>query len=362
MHGTGFSQSIDSEALLNPVVGALLSLMIHKALARLRREMAAGLRFGSYRLEHKLGEGGMGEVWLARHPLLARPAAIKVMHRERLESDRSRREEMLERFLREARTTASLESPHTVRVLDYGVLEDGEAFLVMENLEGIDLGSLVRESGPQPIDRVRSILLQACESLEEAHDKGLVHRDLKPANLMLCRANRRLDQLKVLDFGIVQVDSDQGEPLTRTGALVGTAGYLAPELLAGEQAAATPSSDIYALACVAFYLLTGRAVFTAGPALAQLSAHLRDDPLPPSSFAESLPAAWDELVLSCLAKSPGDRPASIPELARSLEAIAPSGDWSQEDQAAWWRDFPERSSEWVGRADEGTPTEEAGGS
>ncbi|MEM6797291.1 MAG: serine/threonine-protein kinase, partial [Acidobacteriota bacterium] len=282
---------------------------------------------------------------------------IKVMRREHLEASPSRREELLERFLREARTTASLESPHTVRVLDYGVLEDGEAFLVMENLEGIDLRSLIRECGPQPVDRVRSILLQACDSLEEAHGKGLVHRDLKPANLMLCRTNRQLDRLKVLDFGIVQVESDHAEPLTRTGALVGTAGYLAPELLARDQAAATPSSDIYALACVAYVLLTGRPVFEAGPPLAQLTAHLRDDPAPPSRHAADLPAAWDALVLSSLAKSPEDRPASIPELARKIEAIEPSGDWSSEDQAAGWLDFPRLSAELGRREVEGVETE-----
>lgn len=325
-------------ALLAAVVG---SLLIHRVLATVGSEVAAGLRFGSYRLEEKLGEGGMGEVWRARHPLLARPAAVKVMRPDPVDRDPGRHEELLERFLREARTTAALESPHTVRVFDYGVLEDGEAFLAMECLDGIDLRVLIRDHGPQPVDRVRSILLQICDSLDEAHGKGLIHRDLKPANLMLCRADRRLDRIKVLDFGVVQVDlpsvlgatSPQG--LTRPGSLLGTPGYLAPEILEGA-ASASPRSDLYSLACVAYGLLTGRPVFPPGSPMVQMTAHLRDAPSPPSEHRPSLDASWDALLLACLAKRPAERPASVAELVERIGWIEPAGDWTAVQRNAWW--------------------------
>ncbi|MCG8459318.1 MAG: serine/threonine protein kinase, partial [Holophagales bacterium] len=322
--------------------GIAIAALVHRSLLTLRRETAAEVRFGSYRLRHKLGEGGMGEVWWAEHPLLARPAAVKVVRAAHLEGSPEQREVALARFHREARTIAALQSSHTVKLYDFGVSEDGTLFLAMEMLEGWNLRALVKRFGPQPVDRVREILLQMCDSLDEAHGLGLVHRDIKPANVMLCRGGRRADLVKVLDFGSVgprEAPPPGDAQLTATGTFLGTPAYLAPEVLGGGQVA-DARSDLYGVGCVAYWLLAGRPVFEYDSPVMQIAAHLRDVPEPPSARGPALPSGLEEVVLSCLAKDPADRPASAAELARRLEALPSAGDWPAQRADAWWLEHP----------------------
>ena len=213
-----------------------------------------GLPLGHYRLMEKIGEGGMGEVWRARHQLLARPCAIKLIRTELL--DQSRREAATERFRLEARSIARLSSPNTVRLYDFGVSETGSFYFVMELLSGMDLSSLVQRFGPLPPERAVHVLRQACRSLGEAHAAGLLHRDIKPHNLYLCRLGLDFDVVKVLDFGLVKSLSEGAAELTAEGALTGTPAYMPPERVIG--AAVDERSDIYSLGCVAYWMLTGQ--------------------------------------------------------------------------------------------------------
>jgi serine/threonine-protein kinase len=243
----------------------------------------------------------------------------------------------VKRFIREAETAASLRSPHTVEIYDFGVTEDETLYFVMELLDGMDLESLVRQYGPLPAGRVIHILCQACESLEEAHVRGLVHRDIKPANLHVGRVALHRDFVKVLDFGLVKPVAAAAGPhslATVAGMAVGTPAYMAPEMAFGE--AMDGRADIYALGCVAYYLLTGRLVFEAENTLQMIAKHLQAPPLPPSRRTDQyIPEALDETVLACLQKDPAHRPASAGELARRLKAIEVEP-WREEDATRWW--------------------------
>ena len=188
------------------------------------------LAVGSYRLVSRLGSGGMGEVWLGRHRLLARPAAVKLIRHDPRPG--SGRDQLVRRFQREAQVTAELRSPHTVQLYDFGVNDSGSFYYVMELLDGLDLNQIVTRFGPQPAERVAMLLAQACRSLAEAHDLGLVHRDIKPANLFVACLGPEYDYLKVLDFGIVK---DRPGPeamlLTAQGMVHGTPAFMAPEIV-----------------------------------------------------------------------------------------------------------------------------------
>ena len=212
-----------------------------------------------YDLEERIGSGGMGEVWRGRHQTLARPTAIKLIREDRIKgvvADAARR--VLLRFEREAKATAALRSPHTIEVYDFGVTADGHFFYAMEFLAGLDLQSLVEQFGPVPAERVVHLLLQACDSLADAHDNGMVHRDIKPANLFLCRLGPSCDHIKLLDFGLVQHDQPvaQSKKLTEEGTTAGTPAYMAPEMVV-KQNGVDNRSDIYALGCVAYWLAKG---------------------------------------------------------------------------------------------------------
>ncbi|MEM9555975.1 MAG: serine/threonine-protein kinase [Acidobacteriota bacterium] len=318
-----------------PLAGMLLATLIAHSFDRLRSQIDDLRNLGSYRLVDKIGEGGMGEVWRAEHHLLARPAAIKLVRTELLGDGPGQRHAAVERFTREARTTASLTSLHTVELYDFGISDDGIAYLAMELLDGIDLSELVHRGGPQPAGRVVSVLRQACDSLGEAHARGLVHRDIKPANLMLCRRGRQVDVLKVLDFGIVALapETADGE-LTRPGTLLGTPSFLAPEAHGG--GAPDPRSDLYALGCVAYGLLTGRRVFEHTNRAQIIASHLRDRPKPPSQHGVTVPGDLEAVVLSCLEKDPAARPQSADALLETLDGCRNPRDWSDQRARAWW--------------------------
>ncbi|HEX3234895.1 MAG TPA: serine/threonine-protein kinase [Gemmatimonadales bacterium] len=294
---------------------------------------------GSYRLEEKLGEGGMGEVWRARHRMLARPAAIKLI-RGSLSADGRPgvSQDALRRFEREAQVIARLRSPHTVELFDFGVAHDGAFYYVMELLNGLDADALVRRSGPVPAERVVYLIRQVCHSLSEAASCGLVHRDIKPANIFLCRYGEEYDFVKVLDFGIATAPRDVavGPALTRENVVQGTPEFIAPEQALGESGL-DGRADIYATGCVAYWLLTGQLVFTAETQMALLLKHAQTPPIAPSArSALPIPAALDHLVLSCLAKDPAKRPQSARELSCRLAEIEGASAWTQERAREWW--------------------------
>ena len=325
------------------------------ARARAQSAEAKVRELGSYRLVARLGLGGMGEVWRAEHRLLARQAAVKLVRPEAL-ADPLYRAKAKERFRREAQTLASMRSRHTIALFDYGVADDGTFFYVMELLDGLDLDRLVREFGPQPAARVIQILVHACQSLAEAHDAGLLHRDIKPANIFICRAADEVDIAKVLDFGIVHTISDPiGDPidvvslplheatlprsskLTQAGAVIGTPGYIPPEQATGTGADAR--SDLYALGCVAWWLLTSGEVFTRTDEDASIYSHI-NEPVPPlrPRVRGWLPEGLEAVVLQLLAKDPDDRPRDARALAAQLRAIPIPDEhaWSEVRAHAWW--------------------------
>jgi len=303
-------------------------------------EVARARELGSYRLVERLGQGGMGEVWRAEHRLLARPAAIKLI-RPSLTGDSGGGVSIdaVRRFEREAQVIASLRSPHTVELFDFGVAGDGAFYYVMELLDGLDVETLVRRTGPVSPERVSHILRQVCHSLSEAESRGLVHRDIKPANIFLCRYGEDYDFVKVLDFGIVKTarsGADTALRLTMENVIHGTPAFIAPEQALGASDI-DGRADIYATGCVAYWLLTGQLVFTAESPLALVMHHAYTPAPAPSTRSEmAIPAALEDLVLACLAKSPADRPQSARELSRRLGAITFGQAWTDERARDWW--------------------------
>jgi serine/threonine-protein kinase len=292
---------------------------------------------GSYELVNRLGEGGMGEVWIARHRMLARPAAMKLIRPELLGTDLRSRDRAVARFRREAKATAALGSTHTVDIYDFGLTEEGAFFYVMELLDGLSLETLVRRFGPVPPERAVYLLRQVCHSLGEAHAAGLIHRDIKPANIFACRLGPDLDHVKVLDFGLVkQVDQQELTQLTGDQGTAGTPAYMSPEMALG-QADIDNRADLYALGCVAYWLLTGEPVFQGETPMATLIAHVQSTPVPPSLRSETaIPAALDAIIIGCLAKDPADRPQTADELERQLASSVSEAAWRPEDARDWW--------------------------
>jgi eukaryotic-like serine/threonine-protein kinase len=304
--------------------------------------LRAGRRLGSYYLLAPLGAGGMGEVWLGEHALLARRAAIKVVRREILDDEDHDPTAALGRFEREAQATAQLVSPHTVTLFDFGVAPDGAPFYAMELLSGLTLQALVRSFGALPPARVVSLVAQVCTSLAEAHAKGLVHRDIKPANIFVCRYGLSSDFVKVLDFGLVkgaQTLCKSSMPVLSTETRVaGTLDFMAPEQLSGEHPVG-PASDIYAVGCLAYWLLTGHCVFEGSSPLAVALEHMGAPPPPASLRApHAIPRELDQLLLSCLAKDPSSRPGSSQELRERLLQLRFEQPWTEAQAESWWRE------------------------
>ncbi len=342
------------------IVRARRDAVLARAAARAAQKQARDL--GSYRLVNRLGEGGMGEVWRARHHLLAREAAIKLIRTEPgIASDKKR--ELEERFRREARAIAALRSRNTIELFDYGLTADGTLYYVMELLEGIDLQSLVEQFGPQPPERVRQILIQTCNSLGEAHDVSLVHRDIKPANLFLCRAANEVDVVKVLDFGLVlspleasrklnveeraeqlsrlqsaeaSQDLDLSARLTQADMQLGTPGFMAPEQAIGGET--DSRADLYSLGCVAWWLLTGTPLFEAETAIGVMLKHIQA-PVPPlrERTPFELSTGLESIILSCLEKTCDRRPQSARQLLEDLRELPKEADgWDAKVAERWW--------------------------
>ena len=314
-----------------------VALVISRVVATLGRQIRKAREMGSYRLVKLLGKGGMGEVWQASHRMLSRDAAIKLIQPDLLNRLSPRQASQIERrFEQEAKTTASLRSPHTVELYDFGVTEEGVLYYVMELLDGIDLATLVKTFGPQPPARVIHILVQVCRSLADAHRHGMIHRDIKPNNIYLCRMGNEYDFVKVLDFGLVKVLDANDPHITLTGAVTGTPAYMAPEMSLGEETV-DGRCDLYGLGCVAYWLLTGQLVFEENTLSAMMLAHLQKSPVPPSKRSgRSVPAVVEHAILLCLAKSPEDRPASADVLAHLLTE-SQEAEWTRDDAELWWK-------------------------
>ena len=310
-----------------------------RVIHRLSKEVVAAREVGSYRLESLLGKGGMGEVWRANHRLLARPAAIKLIRQDVVASDPGAQPQILARFEREAQVTASLRCPHTIALYDFGISDDGSFYYVMELLDGLDAQAIVERFGPLPAERAVYLMRQVCESLAEAHDARLVHRDIKPSNIFICRYGREVDFVKVLDFGLVKPHAstaDTGVLASVAHVVRGTPAFMAPEQVLGDREL-DARADVYAAGCVAFWLLTGRTVFTGATTMETMLRHVRDVPPAPSQLSElPIPPALDALVLRCLAKDPADRPAGADELAQEFARVPFIRAWTRENAAEWW--------------------------
>ena len=319
------------------------------ALAALTNYIAAGLamfsttvirrlqELGCYELVEKLDHGGMGEIWKARHRMLARPVAVKLIRPELLGAKSSvEAASLVSRFHREAHATAALQSAHTVALHDFGVTPEGSFYYVMDLLDGLDLETLVRRFGPLPPERAIHFLVQACDSLAEAHAVGLIHRDVKPANMIACRWGLKWDFIKVLDFGLVKATLSRGDDdATTDGVISGTPAFMAPEQVLGERL--DSRVDLYALGCVAYWLLTGERVFVGKTSAEVLRHHIMTAPVPPSERVLTfIPPALEELVLSCLAKDPDERPPSAEWLAAQLAACECDATWTPESARGWW--------------------------
>lgn len=307
-------------------------------------------QLGSYTLERKIGQGGMGEVWRARHAFLARPAALKLIRAKALvggnsaEDAQERARILITRFEREAQATAKLTSPHTVQIHDFGRLDNDVFFYVMELLDGTDLWSLVARFGPLPEELVHHMLLEACDSLGEAHLHGLIHRDLKPANLFLCRKGLRLDVTKVLDFGLVKspaaLRGDRTEThmrLTQQGMVSGTPAYMSPEQASGSRDL-DGRSDLYALACVAYFLLTGQDVFDDKNSIRVMLAQIERTPVPMRVRNPNLQLSpdFEAILMRLLQKNREDRYEDASAMAEALRQCVLKQPWTQQAALEWW--------------------------
>lgn len=324
--------------LTNNYMCAVLAYVVARIVHRYGMSLRHAKEIGSYELVELLGEGGMGQVWRARHRLLARPAAIKVIRAELLGSDDRSRDGAIRRFEREARATAVLGSTHTVDVYDFGVTQEGHFYYVMELLNGMSLERFVQLHGPMEPARVAYVLQQVCHSLGEAHGRGMIHRDIKPANIFLCRLGPDSDFIKVLDFGLVKQvgGAVPGSMVTVETATPGTPAYMAPEIALGRPNI-DGRADLYSLGCVAYFLLTGRPVFSGDTPMATALAHVKDVPPAPSARSEfHIPPAFDAVVMACLAKDPLDRPESATELALRLTNVVRGNEWTGAAAHAWW--------------------------
>jgi tRNA A-37 threonylcarbamoyl transferase component Bud32 len=314
------------------VIGALLGASALEAASLLRRELLETQRVGPYHLRLFLRKGGMGEVWLAEHELMKQRVAVKLIGREK-----ARDPAYVARFEREVRLMAQLTHENTVDVFNYGRTEDGLLYYVMEYLPGLSLQELVDRHGPLPPGRVVHLLVQVCSALWEAHGNDLIHRDIKPSNIMLCERGRVPDVVKILDFGIAQVISLEGQPggSRSGGGIEGTPEYMAPEqAFAADQVGRR--SDIYSLGATASFLLTGQLLFKRESNLETIYAHRDEPPILPASIPDDL----RQVLLRCLAKEPDQRFQDVSQLRSALKTCACTQDWNEKKALQWWEENP----------------------
>jgi serine/threonine-protein kinase len=313
------------------MIGAAMAIYGAYVLNGLRTELHEARKFGQYQLVRRLGEGGMGEVYLAEHQLLKRPCALKLIKPESGSDPIA-----LARFEREVQSAARLAHPNTIEIYDYGHTEDGTFYYVMEYLQGLSLSDLVRRAGPLPPGRVIYLFRQVCAGLAEAHALGLVHRDLKPANVFVAVRGGESDVAKVLDFGLVKLTRDPGAAaLTSDMTVSGTPLYMAPEQATADRSL-DARADIYALGAMMYFALTGRPPFTGESAFAVMMAHGRDPVVPPSQVRPGVPEDIERVILLCLAKKPEERYRDVKTLGQALAACTSADDWNAEKADRWW--------------------------
>jgi serine/threonine-protein kinase len=325
-------------------VGGILALLVLTAgwatwstlaLARLSAKPAAGRRIGAYRLERELAEGGTATVHWARHALLKRPTAIKILKRHHAT------DELSARFEREVRLVSELRHPNTIEIYDYGHTADGLLYYAMEYVDGLTLEALVAREHTLPLERMRHIVLQVCAALAEVHAKGMIHRDIKPENVMVCERGGEYDFVKLLDFGIVKrievapdAHPNETRALTRQVRLLGTPAYMAPERI-GAPSGVDARADIYGVGALIFFLVAGRPPFE-GTDEAALLRQVLADPVPRlAELVRGVPTPLDDLVARCLAKAPVERPGAVGDIVAVLESLR-LPPWTREDARNWW--------------------------
>ncbi len=312
-------------------------------------------QLGQYTLEEKIGEGGMGVVYRARHALMRRDTAVKLLSAGLADPA------AVARFEREVCLTCQLTHPNTIQVYDYGHTPDGIFYYAMEFLRGMNLHDLVARHGPLPEGRVVHILAQVCDSLAEAHALGLIHRDIKPANVFLCRRGGMADFVKVLDFGLIhEFRAAAGPGVKPVGGPVieGTPLFLPPEAING-MGAVDPRSDLYSVGALGYYLLTGQYIFEANNVAEVYDKQITVLPMPPSQrTGQPVSREMEELLLRCLEKDPMQRPHSAQELVAALRATPWAAVWTPELRAAWWEAWenPAPATESVRMFDAPMPT------
>jgi serine/threonine protein kinase len=351
-HGFGVATQVDASEAFRPlgvlkvlfvmlfllllVCTLLMFLFSYLHLMWQRRLNEAELRvkqLGQYKLEEKIGEGGMGVVYRAHHSLMRRETAVKLLLPNRADSS------AIERFEREVCLTCQLTHPNTIQVYDYGHTPEGIFYYAMELLRGLTLSDLVARYGPQLESRVIYILVQICGSLEEAHDRGLIHRDIKPANVFLCRLGGVPDCVKVLDFGLVcsyrSATTDGGQDGLEAAA-VGTPLFMPPEALT-DPLRSDPRSDLYSLGALAYHLLTGCYVFESDTVEGLYEKHKVELPLPLSARTRNpISPELEQIILSCLEKDPTLRPGGAAALRDRLLGTPAARSWTLEDRKNWW--------------------------
>lgn len=325
--------------LIAALAGVALFLFSYFNLLLQKRMEDAALEakeLGQYTLEKKIGEGGMGVVYRARHALLRRETAVKLLAPEKADEDAIRH------FEREVQLTCRLAHPNTIQIFDYGHTPQGIFYYAMEYLDGINLRELIAREGQLPEGRVIYILRQICASLNEAHEAGLVHRDIKAANVILCDRGGVLDMVKVLDFGLVKSYREEiSTEASQSLSIAGTPQFISPEMITHPDQI-DHRSDLYALGALAYFLLTGCHVFEANTSFEMMQHHVSTFPKSPNErIGKGLDADLERLVMQCLEKSPKDRPTSASELIGHLDACRASKSWRREQQIEWWKTFRE---------------------
>ncbi len=323
------------------VIGGIVALTLVAAfmsaflLARLTRQFGRVQRLGAYTLERPISEGGMATIYLARHALLKRPTAVKIL-KKHIATD-----EFVHRFEREVQLASQLLHPNTVAIYDFGRTREGQPYYVMEYLDGVTLAELVADSGRVPPGRAIHILRQVAAALREAHLQGMIHRDVKPENVMLCRRGED-DVVKLLDFGLVKnLERADTRDITKQLKIVGTPRYMAPERLINPSDV-DARSDIYALGAVGYFLLTGRPIFEGDDSLAISNQVLHTAAPRVSAAGVAVPEALDALIASCLEKDRTRRPKSAEAVVEALDRLASRLAWTQVDAAAWWTQYRSR--------------------
>ncbi|MDX1930812.1 MAG: serine/threonine-protein kinase [Pirellulaceae bacterium] len=316
----------------------LVALVAHTGLAvRARKIRAVDDEIGPYKIGRQIGEGGLAKVYLARHSLLNRDCALKILRPDRSNSQN------LSRFAREVQLACRLTHPNSISIYDYGTMADGSFYCAMEFIAGYTLQQIVEMDGPQAPTRVAKIVYEICRSLREAHARGMVHRDIKLQNIMLCERGGEFDCVKVLDFGLAkEVTSDQ-QFATETRVLVGTPMYIAPERIADPRCL-DPRSDIFSLGVLAHILITGKDPFVATSSVEAMYNALKQEPILPTTVCDrSIPPELDHLIYECQLRHPDDRPQSVGVIIERLLASGLVQQWTDERAKQWWQRYPKQA-------------------